>query len=147
MLDLLRASVPVVAAGGITTRGAVIAALDAGASAVAAGTAFLRCPEAGTNPAHQAALATDTPTRLTRAFSGRTARGLVNAFMERYDAVAPAGYPEVHHLTSPLRAAARERGDADGFNLWAGTAHAHAREEPAAAVVARLTGQSGGLAP
>ena len=138
LLQLLRAGVPLIAAGGIATAGAVAAALAAGAQAVAAGTAFLRCPEAGTHPAHRAAVATETPTRLTRAFSGRTARGIVNAFMERHDGHAPAAYPEVHHLTGPLRARARERGDADGFNLWAGQSHSLAREEPAAAVVARL---------
>ena len=55
---------------------------------------------------------------------------------------APAGYPEVHHLTAPLRAAAREQGDADGFHLWAGQAHALAEELPAGELVRRLAAEA-----
>lgn len=129
---------PVVAAGAITTGRGVAAALAAGAQAVAVGTGFLRATEAGTPPAHREALASRTPTRITRAFTGRSARGIVNAFMERHDALAPAAYPEVHHLTAPRRAAARRDGDADGFNLWAGQAHELAVAAPAAEIVAQL---------
>jgi nitronate monooxygenase len=74
---------------------------------------------------------------VTRAFTGRRGRGLVNAFMRAHDG-APSAYPHVHHLTSPLRAAARSAGDANGFNLWAGTNVALVGAEPAADVVARL---------
>jgi nitronate monooxygenase len=112
--------------------------LAAGAAAAQVGTAFLRAPEAGTNAAHRDALAADTPTALTRAFSGRAARGLVNRFLVEHSADAPIAYPHVHHATSRLRAQARERGDADGFNLWAGQAHRLARAEPAAEIVRRL---------
>ncbi len=55
-----------------------------------------------------------------------------------HDAAAPAAYPEIHHLTSPLRAAARARGDADAFNLWAGEAHELAVERPAGETVRQL---------
>jgi nitronate monooxygenase len=129
---------PVVAAGGITTGRGVAAALAAGARAAAVGTGFLRAQEAGTSPAHREALASRAPTRLTRAFTGRTARGLVNAFMERHDEHAPAAYPEVHYLTAPMRAEARNTGDADRINLWAGQAHELAREAPAREIVAAL---------
>jgi nitronate monooxygenase len=129
---------PLVATGGLATGGAVAAVLAAGARAAQLGTAFMRCPEAGTAEAHRAALAGDAPTALTRAFTGRTARGLVNRFLREHSADAPAAYPEVHHLTAPLRTAARERGDADGFHLWAGQAHALAPEEPAGDLVRRL---------
>ena len=95
-------------------------------------------PEAGTSPAHREALASAEPTALTRAFTGRTARGVVNRFMREHSGDAPAGYPEVHHLTAPLRTAAREQGDADGFHLWAGQAHALAEELPAGELVRRL---------
>ena len=94
-------------------------------------------PEAATNPAHRARLGTDAPTALTRAFTGRLARGIVNRFMADHPD-APSAYPEIHHVTAPIRVAARERGDADGFNLWAGQAHALARERPAGETVARL---------
>ena len=91
---------------------AVAAVLAAGAAAAQLGTAFMRTPEAGTADVHREALAGEAPTALTRAFSGRTARGVVNRFMREHSEDAPRAYPEVHHVTAPLRAAARERGDA-----------------------------------
>jgi nitronate monooxygenase len=130
-------SVPLVAAGGIADRSAVLAALDAGAAAVQVGTAFLLCPEAGTGDAYRTAVAAGGETGVTRAFTGRCGRGLVNVFMRAHQG-APSAYPYVHHLTSPLRAAARSVGDANGFNLWAGTNVGLARPESAADVVARL---------
>jgi nitronate monooxygenase len=99
-------------------------------------------PEAGTSPAHREALRRGGRTALTRAFTGRTARGIENRFMREHDNAAPAGYPELHHLTAPVRAAARERGDPDGFHLWAGQAHALALELPAGELVRRLAGEA-----
>jgi nitronate monooxygenase len=140
VLALLRlvsadSALPLIAAGGIADGAGVAAVLAAGAAAAQLGTAFLRAPEAGTNPAHKAALSAETPTALTRAFTGRLARGLVNRFLLDHGEAAPAAYPHVHHATAPIRAAARKREDADGFNLWAGQAHALARELPAAEIV------------
>jgi nitronate monooxygenase len=142
LLDLLRSvreqlSIPLVASGGIGTRDGVRAAIDAGAAAVQAGTAFLLCPEAGTSEPHRRALRGGGETAITRAFTGRRARGIVNAFMRGHED-APRAYPHVHYVTAPMRAAARAAGDAGLINLWAGTRFADAREEPAAAVVARL---------
>jgi nitronate monooxygenase len=142
LLALLRlvaatTQLPMVASGGIMDAAGTAAARAAGAVAVQAGTAFMLAPEAGTNPAHRERLGTDAPTALTRAFSGRLARGIVNGFMTDHPD-APRAYPEIHHATSRLRADARKRGDADGFNLWAGQAHALAREQPAAAIVRTL---------
>lgn len=134
-----RVDCPLVATGGIADGPAVAAVLSAGASAAQIGTAFLRAPEAGTNAAHRDALATDTPTALTRAFTGRRARGLANRFLRDHTDRAPAAYPQLHHATAPLRAEARRRGDADGFNLWAGQTHALARADSAAAIVERLS--------
>jgi nitronate monooxygenase len=133
-----RVDLPLVASGGIATGRGVAAVLAAGAKAAAVGTAFMRCPEAGTSAPHRAALATDRPTGLTRAFSGRLARGIVNRLQAEHSAAAPIAYPEIHHVTAPLRAAAREAGDESVINLWAGQAHELATEEPAAEVVARL---------
>jgi nitronate monooxygenase len=128
-----------VAAGGIGDGAAVAAVLAAGASAAQVGTAFLAATEAGTNRAHRQALAAGRPTALTRAFTGRQARGIVNAFMEEHSEDPPIAYPQVHHATAPLRAAARERGDAERFNLWAGQAHRLAREAPAAEIMRELS--------
>lgn len=133
------ADLPLVATGGIMTAADAGAALDAGAGAVQAGTAFLCTPEAATSATYRAALLEQryADTLITRAFSGRWARGLANRFAREH-ADAPAGYPQVHHLTRPLRAAATRAGDPDVPNLWAGTGWRQVRSEPAAAVVARL---------
>jgi nitronate monooxygenase len=133
-----RVDLPLVAAGGIADGAAVAAVLCAGAIAAQVGTALMLSPEAGTSEPHRTALAAPGSTRLTRAFSGRQARGIVNRFMRDHDTSAPIAYPDVHHLTSPFRAAARQTGDPDGINLWAGQAHSLARPAPAAEIVGRL---------
>jgi nitronate monooxygenase len=130
--------VPLVAAGGIATGAGVAAVLAAGAAAAQVGTAFMRCPEAGTWPGHREALATARPTGLTRAFSGRLARGVVNRLQAEHTAAAPIAYPEVVGLLGPVRAHGVATGDADLTNLWAGEAHALAQDRPAAEVVATL---------
>ena len=130
---------PLVAAGGLTDGPAVAAVLAAGAVAAQLGTAFLRADEAGTEPAYRDALASPTPTALTRAFSGRRARGIVNRFLSEHSNEAPSAYPQVHYATAPLRAAARKRGDADGFNLWAGQTHQLARSGPAREIVLAIS--------
>ena len=133
---------PLIASGGIGDGRALAAVLCAGASAAQIGTAFLLADEAGTSAPHREALAGDRPTRITRAFSGRSARSLVNRFMEDHDAEAPIAYPEVNHVTTPLRAAARNAGDAEAINLWAGQAYTLARPLPAAEIVAAIASEA-----
>lgn len=137
LLTSIDVGLPLVATGGIADRDGVAAALAAGAQAVQVGTAFLLCPEAGTSEPHRRALRDGGRTAFTRAFTGRSARGIVNRFMTEHPH-APSAYPHIHHVTAPLRAAAREAGDADGINLWAGLNFAQAEELPAAEVVERL---------
>jgi nitronate monooxygenase len=143
LLQLVRTAVPLplVAAGGIMTGAAIAAVRVLGAQAAALGTAFLDCPEAGTAPLHREALRSDSPTALTRAFTGRTARGLRNRFLREHSADAPRAYPEVHHLTAPLRAAARAAGDAEVVNLWAGQGYPLLRSLPAGELVALLAAE------
>jgi NAD(P)H-dependent flavin oxidoreductase YrpB (nitropropane dioxygenase family) len=131
---------PVIAAGGIGDAADVAAAIGAGADAVAVGTLLLRADEAGTSATHRAALADPARagTVLTRAFSGRPARGIRNEFTDRYSAAAPYGYPALHYLTSPMRRAAAAVGDPERLHLWAGTGYRHATAEPAAAILGRL---------
>jgi nitronate monooxygenase len=129
---------PLVATGGIATGAGVAAVLAGGAAAAQLGTAFMLTPEAATSPAHREALRGRARTAVTRAFTGRPARGVENRFMREHDGEAPVAYPEVHHLTAPVRAAAREREDADGFHLWAGQAYPLAEELPAGELVRRL---------
>jgi nitronate monooxygenase len=133
---------PLVAAGGLGDGQTIAGVLAAGASAAQLGTAFLRAPEAGTSDAHRQALTTERPTALTRAFTGRLARGLVNRFMVEHGEDAPIAYPHVHHMTAPLRAAARRRDDVDGFNLWAGQAHRLAKAMPAVEIVRGLAAET-----
>ena len=136
------ASVPLVAAGGISTGGAVAAVLAAGAAAAQIGTAFLRCPEAGTADVYRQALAGTGTTALTRAFTGRLARGIGNRFLDRHTAAAPVAYPEIHYLTAPLRAAGRASGDSGLVNLWAGQSHQLSTDVPAGQLVRELAAQA-----
>ena len=132
-------SLPLLAAGGLATAADVSRALRAGAKAAVLGTALLLADESGANPTHRAALADGIrETVVTRAFTGRPARALRTTFIDRYDPVAPAGYPAVHHLTSPIRRAAALAGDTERLHLWAGAGYRQARAEPLAATFARL---------
>lgn len=133
---------PVWAAGGLATSYSVREVLAAGAEAACVGTALLRCPEAGTQPAHRRALASAAyaETVVTRAFSGRPARALRTEFTDAMTPAAPLGFPALHHLTTPLRRASAAAGDPTALNLWAGTGWRHAAEEPAAGALRRLAG-------
>jgi nitronate monooxygenase len=147
LLQLLHAQsdLPLVATGGIATGTGIAAVLAAGARAAALGTAFLRCPEAGTSAVHRAALTGTTPTALTRAYTGRTARGIRNRLLDDYTDRAPSAYPQVHNLTAPLRQAGRQQGVGDVVNLWAGQAYPLARELPAGEVIRRLAAELAAL--
>lgn len=121
---LAAVDLPVIAAGGIMDGKGVAAVLALGAKAAQMGTAFLLSDEATTSPAWRSAIETapDDPTRLTRAFSGRYARGIENRFMREMrplEREVPA-YPVQNRLVQPLRAAATKAGDPDMIALWAG---------------------------
>ena len=128
---------PLIAAGGIASAAGIAAVRRSGAAAAQIGSALLLADEAGTSEPHRQALRGATPTRLTRAFTGRRARGIVNRFLLEHDSAAPAAYPELNSLTAPLRARARALGDADGINLWAGQAYRLARAAPAGELLER----------
>ena len=136
---------PMIAAGGIMTGVDINEALAMGAQAVQMGSAFLVCDESGINQTYRDALihADATPTRLTRAFSGRYARGLENRFMREMMHVEkqfPA-YPVQNALTTPIRAAAAARGDPELMSLWAGTEIARARPLPVAQLMQALVAE------
>ncbi|MCX5412670.1 nitronate monooxygenase [Streptomyces sp. NBC_00059] len=134
---------PIVATGGLMRGSQITAVLAAGAVAAQLGTAFLASPESGAHPLHKQALTNPlfVTTALTRAFSGRPARGLVNRFVREHGPYAPAAYPQVHQLTSGLRKAAAKAGDAQGLALWAGQGHRLARELPAGELVGLLAAE------
>ncbi|MFC8042754.1 NAD(P)H-dependent flavin oxidoreductase [Nocardia sp. NPDC057353] len=144
LLQVVGAAVelPLVATGGLTTGAGIAGALAAGAVAAQVGTAYLRSPEAGTNAVHRAAIGGAAPTALTRAFTGRRARGIRNAFMAEFGASAPVAYPEIHYATAGLRAAARAAGNPDAVNLWAGQAHTLAPELPAGELTRKLAAEA-----
>jgi nitronate monooxygenase len=130
---------PLIAAGGIADERQLAAMLQSGATAAQIGTAFMLAPEAGTSPAHRELIAAPGETGMTRAFTGRLARGLINRFQAEHSASAPSAYPQIHHVTSPLRAAARAAGDPSAVNLWAGQAHELAEALPAGEIVRTLS--------
>jgi nitronate monooxygenase len=136
--------IPVIASGGIMDGRGIVAALALGASAVQMGTAFLTCEEAGVPDAYKEAIlhAQEDETQITRAFSGRPARGIVNRFMT---AIEPGDgsacilpFPLQNALTRPLRTAAAKQNRAEFLSLWAGQGVRLARKQTAAALVARL---------
>ncbi|MYM33005.1 2-nitropropane dioxygenase [Duganella sp. FT50W] len=144
LLPLVVAAVkiPVISAGGIMSGADIRRALDGGAQAVQMGTAFLVTDESGIHPAYKRRLLTagDHPTRLTRTFSGRFARGLENRFMQLMSAnerLLPL-YPIQNALTSPIRAEAAKRGETELMSLWCGTGVARARPMPTAKLVETL---------
>lgn len=133
--------VPVVAAGGIMDGRGIAAALALGASAAALGTAFLACPESGASPPYKEAILAardDDGTTLTRAFSGRWARGLRNRFTDALAAAPVLPYPLQNSLTSDLRREAAKAGKADLLSLWAGQGVPLARARPAAELLREL---------
>jgi nitronate monooxygenase len=149
-LDLVRAirsavSVPVIASGGLMDGRDIARAFALGASAAQLGTAFLLCPEAGTPEAYRQAIlsARADSTVITRAFSGRPARGLRNAFIEKLDgkedSILP--FPMQNSLTRPMRTAAAKAGQAGYLSLWAGQGVTRARSLPAAELIARLVAE------
>jgi NAD(P)H-dependent flavin oxidoreductase YrpB (nitropropane dioxygenase family) len=141
LLSEVRAAVdlPLLGAGGIAAADDVRRALAAGADAAVVGTALLLADEAGTSAAHRAGLLDhDRETAVMRAWTGRPARGLRNAFSDAHDAAAPLGYPALHHLTRPIRRAAAARNDPEGVNLWAGAGFRSARRAPAAEILRDL---------
>ncbi|WP_374718151.1 NAD(P)H-dependent flavin oxidoreductase [Neobacillus sp.] len=115
--------IPIIAAGGIINGKDIHLALSAGAEAVQLGTAFLCTEESGANFIYKKALQSDqfSETALTRAFTGRLARGLKNDFMSKYESLAPAIYPAVHTLTQPIRAKALREKNPHAMSLWAST--------------------------
>lgn len=132
--------VPLVAAGGLSAAADVTRVLHCGAAAVQVGTALMLADEAGTNPVHRTALQHPefSNTVVTCVFSGRYARSLENDFIRALDDGAPLGYPEVNHMTAPIRAAAVGCDDPHGTSLWAGVGYRAARPGAAADIVAAL---------
>jgi len=132
--------IPIVAAGGIMNGADIHAALANGAQAAQMGTAFLCCDESGTPPSYRHYLLhkQDRPTTLTKAFSGRVARGLENTFTRTMQTQTTLPFPIQNTLTGPLRQWASAQHNAEYQSLWAGTAYAQVRNISTAALVQKL---------
>ncbi|HEY6468107.1 MAG TPA: nitronate monooxygenase [Candidatus Acidoferrales bacterium] len=138
-------SLPVIASGGLMDGRDIAEMISLGACAAQLGTAFLTCPEAGTPEAYRQAIlsARSDTTVITRAFSGRAARGLRNAFIEKLH--GKEGYilpfSLQNSLTRPMRTAAAKKGDAGYLSLWAGQGVTRARVLPAAGLIRQLAAE------
>lgn len=136
--------VPVIAAGGIADAAGVAAALALGAVAAQVGTAYLLCPEATTSAVHRAALQSDAArhTALTRLFTGRPARGIVNRVMRELGPLSPVApaFPLATAAMAPLRAHAERLGSGDFSPLWSGQNTSGCQVIGAAALTRQLAG-------
>ncbi|NMO94914.1 NAD(P)H-dependent flavin oxidoreductase [Paenibacillus lemnae] len=117
-------SIPVIAAGGIMNGRGVIAAMILGAEAVQMGTAFLTCTESGAHDIHKEAIlnAQEDQTTLTRAFSGKWARGIKNNFiseMKDHERLLP-DFPIQNMLTQRIRKTGSEQRNPEFMSLWSG---------------------------
>jgi nitronate monooxygenase len=139
-------ALPVIASGGLMDGRDIAAARKLGAAAVQLGTAFLPCPESGAPAVYKRALlgATKDTTVITRAYSGRPARGLSNRFITMVSGKEHCILPfrQQNDLTRPMRNASGQQGVADYVSLWAGQGVTRSREMPAAALVKTLVDES-----
>jgi len=139
-------TLPIIAAGGIMRGQHIVELIHAGVSAVQMGTAFLCCDEAGIPTNYQQALLAQEKdnTELTKAFSGKFARGLCNQFIEcmrnKMDDIVD--YPIQNKLTGPMRKEAKRQGNIDYMSLWAGQSVALARKFDAKTLLAVLVDEA-----
>jgi nitronate monooxygenase len=137
---------PIISAGGIMNGSDVKSALAAGAAAVQMGSAFLLAAEAGTSKAYRQALKTCTnrPTKLTRAFSGRLARGIENEFMQAFPGnTQPLPWPAQNFYTRDIRNKAAEKNNFEFLSLWAGIGFQKIEELPAAEILLKTAKEAG----
>ncbi|CJG43562.1 enoyl-ACP reductase II [Streptococcus pneumoniae] len=131
---------PLIAAGGLMKGSDIKRVLQEGAYAAQLGTAFICCPESGASALHKESILQKrfSETGVTRAFTGKRARGFVNSFFRSYDKSAPSAYPHIHYMTKPIRAKATQVNNPEYTSLWAGTGFTLAKELPAHHIVEGL---------
>ncbi|MHA6259252.1 NAD(P)H-dependent flavin oxidoreductase [Sporosarcina sp. CAU 1771] len=114
--------IPVIAAGGIASKETKEKLFQLGAQAVQIGTAFLLANESGAHPLYKEAIlhAKEGTTVLTRAFSGKFARGIRNRFTDEMATVPIAPYPYQNDLTKNIRQEAARQEKVEFMSMWAG---------------------------
>lgn len=140
-------SKPVIAAGGIMDARGIAAAMMLGAAGIQLGTVFLTCRESGANPFYKKAILTGTEdqTALTKAFSGKLARGISNRFLEEMNGLSVLPYPLQNDMTAPIRKQAARFGKAEFMSLWAGQGVRMAKETTAKELMEKLVGDTEAL--
>nr|WP_304212553.1 nitronate monooxygenase [Fredinandcohnia onubensis] len=132
-------NIPVIAAGGIMDGRGLMASICLGAQAVQMGTAFLTCMESGAHPVHKDAIlnASDDETVVTRSFSGKWARGLVNPFIEnmKEHEIDLPEFPVQNSLTQDIRKASSSQNNKDFMSLWSGQSPRLAKNQSVANLI------------
>lgn len=132
--------IPVVAAGGVNDGRSLAAALSLGANGVQIGTRFLSSEEAGIHKVYKGRLfeSREDDTVITKVFSGRPARGILNKFIEEFSE-EPLAYPYQNAATKSIRGAAAKNNDGEYMSLWAGqNLRPVVKEQPAAEIVEEI---------
>lgn len=134
-------AIPIVAAGGIMNGADIKAVIRCGAQAAQLGTAFICCDESGAAPSYKQILLEEQGrgTLLTKAFSGRYARGLTNAFTQAMAEKTTLPFPLQNTLTATLRQKAAANHDPDYQSLWAGTAYGQVRHTSVPVLLQQLS--------
>ena len=132
--------ISVIAAGGIMQSEHIKSVMQLGASGVQIGTAFLTCFESGANSTYKKILLSQTSdqTILTKAFSGKYARGINNKFIQRMKDKNILNYPIQNALTNNMRKIAKEKSNSDFMSLWAGAGAEHCNEMSASELIKKL---------
>ncbi|WP_093192930.1 NAD(P)H-dependent flavin oxidoreductase [Salimicrobium halophilum] len=135
-------SIPIIAAGGIMDRRGVDAAFVLGAEGVQLGTAFLTTRESGAQAVHKEAVlhAGEADTVVTKAFSGKPARGIENRFTREMEGRNVLDYPLQNALTKPIRKEAGRQQNTDFLSLWSGQSPRLSQDMTVAELIRSLVG-------
>jgi nitronate monooxygenase len=135
-------SIPVVAAGGIMDGRGLMASICLGAKGVQMGTAFLTCVESGAHKVHKEAIlnANEDQTVLTRSFSGKWARGIINKFileMQNHETLLP-DFPVQNTLTQDIRKTSAAQNNQDFMSLWSGQSPRLAKSQTVESLIKKI---------
>ncbi|MGG3467126.1 nitronate monooxygenase [Neobacillus pocheonensis] len=141
--------IPIIAAGGIMDGRGLMAAKCLGARGVQMGSAFLVCDESGAIQVYKEAIlhATEDQIVLTKAFSGKMARGINNHFIEKmkYDEIRLPDYPIQNELTKAIRKKSATMGNPENMSLWSGQSPRLSKKMKASALIKSIISEVEGI--